>query len=320
VTRRLVVLVLAGWLAALCGGARADDDPGSVLPAAAACAERLRSAEQRAERADDGEKAVRLAEVCADLAAELEARVWGEALVSTSAEDLSARSFGELVKLIEHYERTGSETSAFRVDELARIVESFGALDPVAELSPWERIVRFVRQRLGLDENGDASRLLNWLRRIAIPDEWQRGIVATLGILAAAVVIVVVAHELAARRAARTGGRSDREAEAPRSRPGGIDDIARAPSASQPPLLLSLLLARLRERFGDAVRESMTPRELAAAVGALGLSHRDDFDVVATAAERVTFAGWVPRPDDAAAVLAGARAVLNELDGRAAGG
>src|SRR5690606_10567494 len=184
VTRRLVVLVLAGWLAALCGGARADDDPGSVLPAAAACAERLRSAEQRAERADDGEKAVRLAEVCADLAAELEARVWGEALVSTSAEDLSARSFGELVKLIEHYERTGSETSAFRVDELARIVESFGALDPVAELSPWERIVRFVRQRLGLDENGDASRLLNWLRRIAIPDEWQRGIVATLGILA----------------------------------------------------------------------------------------------------------------------------------------
>jgi len=316
VTRRLVILAFAGLAAVSSGEARADDE---ILAAAAACAERLRAAEEAAESSGEGNRVVRLADICPALPAELEGRIWGEALVFTSAESLSARSFGELVTLIEHYQRATSDTSELQIDELARIVESLGALEAMAELSPWERIVRFVRQRLGLDEDGDARRLLNWLRRIAIPDAWQRGIVVTLGILAVTVVLVVVAHELAARRAARAAHARGGDGDAPRERLRAIDEIARAPAASQPSLLLALLFARLRERFGDAVRESMTPRELATCVGTLGLAHRDDFDVVAAAAERVTFAGWHPRPADAAAVLARARAVLDELDGNKSG-
>ncbi len=307
-TKRLVILASAGLLAATSGAATADD----LLASAAVCAERLRAAEAPAEPAG-GSGVARLADVCADLAAELDGEVWGEALVYTRAENLSARSFAELVELIEHYEQARSDTSGLRIGELARIVESLGSLDPAAELSPWETIVSFVRQRLGLDESGDASRLLSWLRRVAIPGAWQRGIVVVLGLLALTVLVAAAAHELAARRARAARGCGGSEA-APHEPLLTIDDIARASPAKQPALLLGLLLARLRARFGDAVRDSMTPRELAARVGALGLSHRGDFEVVAAAAERVTFAGWHPQPGDAAAVLARARAVLDELD------
>ncbi|MGB7213625.1 MAG: hypothetical protein WBE98_01030 [Gammaproteobacteria bacterium] len=312
-TARLAALA-AVLLVSTSGAARADDESDGVLPALEACTDALH--ELASSRGDP--PSGRLGDVCAELAAELDDRVWGEALVSTSAEDLSVPAFGELGQLIAHYERPRSDPSGLDVDELARIVESLGALEPVVELSPWQRIVRFVRERLGLDDDGNAGDWLAWLRRVGLPENWQRGIVVTLGMLAAVFVIVVVANELAARRAA-SGERGAGAGTAPLGRVLGVDDIERAAPASQPALLLSLLLARLRERFGDAVRESMTPRELAAAVGALGLSRRDDFGLVAEAAERVVFAGWRPEAADAAVVLARARAVLDELDGNAVG-
>src|SRR5690606_25428089 len=310
---RLAALAAALPLVSMGGAVRADGESDSVLPAVEACTDVLH------ERASSrGDESSRLGDVCAELAAELDALVWGEALVATSAEDLSVAAFHELGRLIAHYERPKSDASGLDVEELARIVDSLGALEPVADLSPWQRIVRFVRERLGLDEDGNADDWLGWLRRVGLPEDLQRGIVVTLGMLAAAFVIAVVANELAARRTASPKRRASGARRAPLGRLPGIDDIARAAPASQPALLLSLLFAHLRERFGDAVRESMTPRELAAAVGALGLSRRDDFGLVAEAAERVIFAGWRPEAAEAAAVLARARAVLDELDGDAA--
>src|SRR5690606_10916648 len=197
VTARLAALA-AVLLVSTSGAARADDESDGVLPALEACTDALH--ELASSRGDP--PSGRLGDVCAELAAELDDRVWGEALVSTSAEDLSVPAFGELGQLIADYERPRSDPSGLDVDELARIVESLGALEPVVELSPWQRIVRFVRERLGLDDDGNAGDWLAWLRRVGLPEDWQRGIVVTLGMLAAVFVIVVVANELAARRAA----------------------------------------------------------------------------------------------------------------------
>src|SRR5690606_38792063 len=149
VKARLAALAAALPLVSMGGAVRADGESDSVLPAVEACTDVLH------ERASSrGDESSRLGDVCAELAAELDALVWGEALVATSAEDLSVAAFHELGRLIAHYERPKSDASGLDVEELARIVDSLGALEPVADLSPWQRIVRFVRERLGLDEDG----------------------------------------------------------------------------------------------------------------------------------------------------------------------
>src|SRR5690606_8716237 len=110
-------------------GAQTATDP-SVE--AAECAARLRAAS----RADAGQNTPRLADVCADLAEAIESGVWGGALGPVGAEDLSARSFEELVDLMAYYERAPSETT-LADDELAAVVESLRPFEPVPEQSLW---------------------------------------------------------------------------------------------------------------------------------------------------------------------------------------
>lgn len=312
-SRSLVVVGLAGPLLSLAGLAGGQEPPRTVLPAAAECAERLRKADAEPARAAD-EGPARLEQMCADLAGGLDEVVWGRALVSVRPEELSARALRELVGLIEHYGRERANLAAFRADDLSRIVDSLGPFEPIAELSPWERMLRWIERRLGLDDESGGNRLADWLRSIAFPSKWVPTIVAALGALAVAGVLAVVLNEIRARRSrplARFGGVG---AGARRSVPRGIDDVRAAPPSRQPGLLLALVIDRVRARFGVDVRDSMTPRELAVALGTIGIERRDDLEAVVAAAERAAFAGWRPRPADIDAVIGRGRAVLDELD------
>lgn len=283
---------------------------------AAECAARLRAAST----AEAAPSVPRLADVCADLAEELESGAWGAALGSVGAEDLSARSFGELVDLIENYERAPAET-ALAVDELAAVVESLRPFEPVAELSLWERIREWISDRLGFDDPARGGGLIDWLRNLSIPEDWVRTIVYVLGITIVIAALVVLVNELRVSgvfgggtgRASVRGGAAAVPAWAKRV-PLTFDGVRRAPAARQPALLLELLVERLRGRFGDSVRDSFTHRELADAAGELGVQRRSELDAVVSAAERVTFAGWRPETADVEPVLSKGKAVLDELE------
>jgi hypothetical protein len=307
-------LIVASILAPVCIAlAQTASDP-SVE--AAECAARLRAASQ----ADTAPNVPRLADVCADFAAQLDSGAWGGALGSGGADDLSVRSFEELIDLIEHYERAPRGTQLV-VDDLAAVVESLRPFEPVAELTLWERTRKWIRARLGFDDPARGGGLLDWLRNLSVPDDWIRTIVYVLGITIVIAALVVLVNELrisgvlgGSRGSARVrGGTAFVPAWAKRV-PLTYDGVRRAPPASQPALLLELLVERLRARYGDAVRDSFTHRELADAAGALGVQRRSELDAVVAAAERVTFAGWHPEPVDVEPVISQGKAVLDELE------
>jgi hypothetical protein len=145
--------------------------------------------------------------------------------------------------------------------------------------------------------------------------------VYVLGITVVIAALVVLVNELrvsgvfggGSERARVRGGTAYVPAWAKRA-PLTLEGVRRAPAARQPALLLEMLVERLRARFGDAVRDSLTHRELADAAGALGVQSRGELDAVASAAERVTFAGWQPEPPDVETVISKGKAVLDELE------
>lgn len=302
-------------------GAQAETGPGipqageGERTAPAVCVARL-----RASSADAGEGAPRLADVCADLAREIESGEWAPALAPIGPGELTARTFQDLVDVMAHYERRPYATS-LAVDELDAVVESLRPFQPVAELSLWDRLREWIRKRLGLDEPGRGGGLIDWLSSLSIPDEWVRTIVYVLAITIVIGVLVVAVNELRVsgvlgRRAGGRDGATTRRVPAWATRmPPTIGAVKGAPPARQPVLLMTLLLERLQERFGERVRESLTHRELVAAAATLGLRTHGELAAVAGAAERVTYAGWRPGPAELEPVIAQGEAVLGELEG-----
>lgn len=321
-SRRRVVLgfILAAALPSLVGNASAQSvtDP-SVVSTAADCAARLRAA---AGEPDSAGNVPRLADVCPNLALELQSGAWAPTLGAVRADDLTSRQFEELVDLIEDYERAPRE-AALAVEQLAAFVEALPPFEPVAEVSLWDQIREWIRNRLGFDDPDRNGGLIEWLRNLSIPEEWVRTIVYVLGVSIVIAALVVFVNEL--RVSGMLGGDQSRAqlrattsilpAWAKRL-PLTFEGVRRAPPARQPALLLSMLVERLQARFGDAVRASLTHRELAAAAGKLGVRHQRELEAVAAAAERVTFAGWRPEREDVEPVIAQGHAVLAELEGQ----
>lgn len=311
----VLVLVLVAPLLALAERAGAQSVGAPTLAAAADCAVRLRAASASGE----AEGVPRLADVCANLAREIDAGDWAETLGVMRAGNLTSRPFEELVDVMGHYERRPFATG-LAVEELGAVVESLRPFEPMAELSLWDRLREWLRERLGLDDSSSGGGLIDWLRNLSIPDEWVRTIVYVLGITIVIAALVVVANELRVRGVfGDRGGARRREAAGivpawEKRMPLSLDVVTRAPPTRQPALLLAMLVERLRTRFGEGVRDSMTHRELAAAASALGLRRSGELEAVASAAERVTFAGWRPEPVDVEPVIAKGKAALDELD------
>lgn len=313
----LLLSILAAHIFAFAEPARAQSVVAPSLPAAAAeCAARLRAASAPGEV----EAVPRVADICPSVARELEEGTWAETLGAIRAGQLTSRPFAELVDLMGQYERSAFSTGP-ALEQLDEIVESLRPFEPKAEPSLWGRVRQWLRERLGFDDSNDGGGLIEWLRNLSIPDEWVRTIFYVLGITIVLAVLVVVANELRVRgvfgnpAGARARGAAGVVPAWEKRMPLSLDVVTRAPPTRQPALLLAMLVERLRARFGDDVRDSMTHRELAAAASVLGVRRSGELKAVLSAAERVAFAGWRPDPADIEPVIANGKAVLDELDG-----
>jgi hypothetical protein len=312
--------------------ARGQNDDPILSPAAGDCAARL--AEARVAAADRDETAGTtdaspaaaeaqpvLGDVCPDLADAIDSGGWGALLDSGTAHALDARSFAQLIERVERYERAPASAPRPSATELAAVVASFRPFEPVPQLSLWDRMVRWIEQRLGLDRMQPGDRLIAWLRSLSIAD-WGRVVVFIVAVVVALGVLVGMA--LAAARMLREGSQRGFTPRARRANerhdgasPAAAADPAdwrHAPVRRRPALMLAMLVERLRSRTRNGLRDSLTHRELIAAAADLAAPQRASFESVAAAAERVTFADWSPAADDIEPVLARGEALLDELE------
>jgi hypothetical protein len=282
-------------------------------------APRAPDAEAPPRRRGDPTAAPTLGEVCPDVAAALGDNPWGEALAGVSPDDLETSAFVDLATLVARYERPPADVerppppgAAALDDVLAEL-----KLEKPAALTIWQRIQQWYDEHFGA--NGDEARgwLEKWLQRFAPSERLVSYFVIVLGIVLVAVTIAIVHNELRVAGVFRGGvlrkytplGQSSGSEPQPR---GDFDDVARAPLARRPVLLLALVLQRLRARGVLPSRDSLTHRELLHAAR-LSAPQSAAFGAVLDAAERVTFADWRPAEEDVGPVLARGRELLSSL-------
>jgi hypothetical protein len=319
--RRWLAASLVAALAAL-GASPAFAEP---LPAGVGdCLEKIqtqRTPDAAAEERNRGSPT--LGEVCPDLAAALEDNSWGKALVGASPAELETSAFLELTTLVAGYEgrdrvAAAPAPSAAALDGVLAELE----LEKPAPLTIWQRIQQWYEEHFAA--RGDEARgwLETWLRRLAPSEQWVGYLVIVLGIVLVAGTIAIIHNELRVagvfrggvlRKYSPLGPSSVSEPERPRD----FDDLARAPLARRPVLLLALVLERLRARGALPLRDSLTHRELLRAAR-LSAPQSAAFGTVLDAAERVTFADWQPAEDDVGPVLASGRELLSSMSAEAA--
>lgn len=275
--------------------------------------------------------AATIGEACPDFAAALADNIWGELLPADGVSTLGAAALSDLTTLAGRYAGTpAGEVSA--AGDLDAVVAQLRPFEPLAQPSLWERLFAWIGRWLDESTGETGDRFVEWLRNLVIPEQWNDVAVWAFALLALATVAVVVANEIRHAGVLRAGRRSAPGAgpgKGPHTRSGHalrLADLARLPPREQPPALLALVVDRLRARDPGAVRDSSTHREIAARFAsaqaragahgesAAGARHAEALAAVAGAAERVTFAGWVPQPQELEPVLASGRDLLAALD------
>lgn len=313
---RLTARVVAAVVAALPIATLAQTLPRDGFPVdAPVCVERLR-AQQAAGGRDDA--VPRAGEHCPAFVEALGTSVWG-VVDRTALDALTADGIEALGELAAHYAAGRQATVELSSGRLLDIAAELGPFDVEPQMSVWERFLHWVEERFNIGERLANSWLADWLRRLSLPPAWAATITYTVMALGVLCVVAIVINELwwsgALRRRVGKRFRARRSGGGPETLPfPTLESLRTLPAAQRPAVLLGVIVARLQSRFGGRFRDSMTPRELVAATAEVGLRRRDEFGAVATAVERIAYAGWQPGDDEADRVLADGRAVLEEIE------
>jgi hypothetical protein len=244
-----------------------------------------------------------LGDLCPDLAEAINDGPWGEAIAGVWADQLSTSAFRELTELVPKYERPSSGEVELQTGSLDESLAALKLEKPTAELSIWGKIQRWFDEQFGARGGDTRSWLQKWLEHLSPSERVVRYLVLVLGIALVVATVIVVVNEL--RVAGVLAGDVPED-----ERVHDLDDVARAPLARRPVLLLALVLARLRERGKGSLRDSLTHRELVGAAAGLSGEQSSAFAAVVGAAERVTFGDWRPEQNDVDGIVARGRTLL----------
>lgn len=265
----------------------------------------------------DAEPAV-LGDVCPELAAAIDDGPWGEALAQVWADEMSPTAFLELTELVTAYEQPAATAFAPRSESLDESIAALNLKKPPG-LTIWQRIQRWFDEQFGSPGEDTESWLQKWLEHLSLSELVVRYLMVVLGIVLVVATVIVVVNELRVagvlaggvlRKYAPLDPSAREPAEAP---PRDFEDVARAPLARRPVLLLALVLERLRGRGRVPLRDSLTHRELLGAAAGLSGEQSAAFGVVVGAAERVTFGDWRPEERDVEGIVASGRTLLASL-------
>ena len=214
-------------------------------------------------------------------------------LLPRQAEPCGAEAERELAAM-EAFYRSRNPSEGPDLNRLTEALESLRLKSPEPP-TLWERLVAWFRDYFGSSDPG----LPTWMQDFSLNPsllEWTLYVCSGALVLAA---ITVVANEIrqlrGARRAAETPGWSAEERSAPQ--PPQLANLANTPLNELPGILFQILLAKLQTLELLPQRRSLTHREIVQT--ARDSAEADAITAVARAAERATYGGWQPSPEDA---------------------
>ena len=298
-----------GLLALSFAGAALADD--AALRAVDACRARLDA------RVDVGIERVRRR--CPELIPALEKAPWRELLPHTleqRREEISAASLDALAELVRHAGDSQARRAAPSAASLAPVLAELGEKGQQG-VTRWERFKRWLKEKFeDRKDQDEAGWLEKWSRQFKTSEGVAKAITYLGYCLVVALALFVILSEL--RAAGLLGG--VRRAAA-RATPAAawrrrlmLADVAAAPLADQPGMLLGLLGEALTRARRLPAAAGLTAGAIARRALLDTASDREELARVAATADEVRYAGRLP-PD---AALAGTVSVAKALLGRLA--
>ena len=294
----------AGWLLlAFAGAALAADDP--ALRVVEACRARLDA------RADVGIE--RIQKRCPDLLPAMASAPWRNLVPQTlreRREELSAESLRALVELVRGA-NANAGGKAPDVAQLAPVLAELGAHGQEGA-TRWERFKRWLKDLRNGRKDDDEGMLARWSRELSTSEGIAR-IVSYVGYaLLAALALYVIAAELRAAGlfSARRRAASRNTPEAQWRRRLMLADIADAPLAEQPGMLLRLLGEALTRAHRLPAADGLTADAIARRAQLEAESDRAALARVARTSDEIRYGGRMPPDADLQATVEHAKSLL----------
>ena len=226
---------------------------------------------------------------------------------------LSAAGLAELRLLLTHAP-TGAQRPVPRVAGVAGLLATLVQSER-AHSSWWDRFRQWLRHILAPQPTQEE----NWLQRVLVrlfASNAADTIAWTSLTLVVALALGIIANELRLAGLLRSGGPSlgrRRAQPTPAAQPAGLDQIAGAPPAERPRMLLEFIARRLAEQQRLPPARALTTLELTQRAR-LPDEERASLAILASVCERVRFSGCEVPGTSLAAALARGESLLATLD------
>ncbi len=279
----------AAWLSLLlAGGAFAADD--AALRVVEACAARLDP------RVDIGYE--RIQRRCPELSRALANAPWRELLprdLPERRDEVSAASLRALVVLVREAGEDGESRPPPELETLAPVLAALGEQGQQGA-TRWERLKRWFKQKLESREDDENDWLDEWRRELQTSEGIARALTYVGYALVAALVLFVIAAELRAAGLLSARRRAAERAapDSPWRRRLALADVAAAPLAERPGMLLRLLGESLTRAHRLPASEGLTATAIARRAELDETADRAGLERVASVAEQVRYAPQAP--------------------------
>lgn len=251
---------------------------------------------------------------CPDLARALATAPWRDLLPRDLVErrdDLSAESLRALVTLVRGAEdfreqRPGPEPAA-----LAPVLAELGEQGRQGA-TRWERFKRWLKQKLESRDEDEAGWLESWSRQLQTSEGIAQAITYLGYALVAGLVLFVIAAELRAAGllSARRRAAEHANPAAPWRRRLALADVAAAPLAQRPGMLLRLLSESLTRAHRLPAAEGLTAGAIARRAALDDASDREALARIATVAEEARYAPRAPADETLEEAVSAAQTLL----------
>lgn len=232
----------------------------------------------------------------------------------------SALTTGSLSELRDHMEQM-SQTKESRALDTGGVAAALNSLEDelrASEVTWWDRLLDWLRNRFRPEEEESSDWLYKWLDELAGREFAMRIVGYTLfGLVVLAAAWIVINELMVAGVFGVRWQRRLRSAAAKGSTISGqalsLADIEAGDPFNRPSLLLALLMEALARRGDRAVDTSVTHRELAQRITLDDHSQRSAFGRLVGCAERVRYAATLPTRAEIDEAVTDARRLLESL-------
>lgn len=258
----------------------------------------------------------RIQKRCPELLPALASAPWRDLVPTTlreRREELSAASLAALAELVRRADETTNAGAAPDVATLAPVLKELGEQGQ-AGATRWERFKRWLQKIRDSGDSSDEGFLARWSRELTTSEGVARAISYIAYAMLGALVLFVIASEIRAAGLFRTRRATARlTPEAAWRRRLLLEDVAAAPLAERPGMLLRLLGEALVRARRLPAADGLTAGAIARRAQLDSDADRDELARVAQTSDEIRYADRVPPPETLEESVARARALLAKV-------